>query len=158
MDHLPSPEKDTVSYKFEVAFLSGDGKAGLHRRFNFLCIFSFVKHSSCSLMSTPWFNSAALTSDLWGQHSTTRCRQWRRLVLDRCFRKARRSHFGGAQRCVTICGMLIRGLGSLSQTIRHLPTWPQLCRCRGSTSQMRRASLVLFFGIAKVHGVRMRKA
>ncbi|CAK9083118.1 DnaJ homolog subfamily B member 1 [Durusdinium trenchii] len=31
VDHLPSPEKDTVSYKFEVAFLSGDGKAGLHR-------------------------------------------------------------------------------------------------------------------------------
>ncbi|CAK9061040.1 unnamed protein product [Durusdinium trenchii] len=27
VDHLPSPEKDTVSYKFEVAFLSGDGKA-----------------------------------------------------------------------------------------------------------------------------------
>jgi len=26
VDHLPSPEKDTVSYKFEVAFLSGDGK------------------------------------------------------------------------------------------------------------------------------------
>jgi len=26
VDHLPSPEKDTVSYKFEVAFLSGEGK------------------------------------------------------------------------------------------------------------------------------------
>ncbi|CAJ1364200.1 unnamed protein product [Effrenium voratum] len=26
VDHLPSPEKDSVSYKFEVAFVSGDGK------------------------------------------------------------------------------------------------------------------------------------
>eukprot|EP00913_Durusdinium_trenchii_P006762 g6356.t1 len=68
VDHLPSPEKDTVSYKFEVAFLSGDGKE------------------------------------------------------------------------IGAGSLLPQGLGSLSQTIRHLPTWPQLCRCRGSTSIEKGAS------------------
>ena len=31
VDHLPSPEKDSVSYKFEVAFVSGDGKERIFR-------------------------------------------------------------------------------------------------------------------------------